>query len=62
MTWKWIVIITVLIIMIIFTAQNFEPVQIKFLTWSFRSSSAVTVFISLFIGFLIGLLMCVRKD
>jgi len=62
MVWKWILIITVLIIVIVFTAQNYELVQIKFLAWSFKSSSAITIFISLVIGFLIGLLMCIRKD
>ena len=62
MTWKWIVIVTVLTILIVFTAQNYEPVQIKFLVWSFKSSSAVTIFISLIVGFVIGLLMCIRKD
>jgi len=62
MTWKWIVVVTVLVIVIVFTAQNYELVQIKFLAWSFKSSSAVTIFISLIIGFLIGLLMHVRKD
>lgn len=62
MTWKWVVIVTVLIILIVFTAQNYQLVQIRFLAWSFKSSSAVTIFISLVIGFLIGLLMHVRKD
>ncbi len=62
MTWKWIVIVIILIVLIVFTAQNYEPVQIKFFAWSFKSSSAVTIFISLIIGFLIGLLMCIRKD
>jgi uncharacterized integral membrane protein len=62
MAWKWILIVTILILVIIFTAQNYEPVQIKFLAWSFKSSSALTIFVSLVIGFLIGLLMCVRKD
>lgn len=62
MTWKWIVVVTVLVIVIVFTAQNYELVQIKFLGWSFKSSSAATIFISLMIGFLIGLLMCIRKD
>ena len=62
MTWKWVVIVTVLIILIVFTAQNYQPVQIRFLAWSFKSSSAVTIFISLVIGFLIGLLTHVRKD
>ncbi len=62
MTWKWAVIVAVLIILIVFTAQNYQTVQIRFLAWSFKSSSAVTIFISLVIGFLIGLLMHVRKD
>jgi uncharacterized integral membrane protein len=62
MTWKRIVIVTVLVILIVFTAQNYQQVQIKFLAWSFKSSSAVAIFISLVIGFLIGLLMHVRKD
>jgi len=62
MIWKWVLIVTILIILIVFTAQNYETVQIKFLVWSFKSSSAITIFISLVIGFLIGLLMCIRKD
>jgi len=62
MTWKWVIIVTVLIILIVFTAQNYQSVQIRFLAWSFKSSSAVTIFISLVIGFLIGLLMQVGKD
>ncbi|MBU4251380.1 MAG: LapA family protein [Candidatus Omnitrophica bacterium] len=62
MFWKWILIAIILLLLIVFTAQNYQPVQIRFLAWSFKSSSAVTIFISLVIGFLIGLLMCIRKD
>jgi len=62
MTWKWFAIVTALIILVVFTAQNYGLVQIRFLAWSFKSSSAVMVFISLIIGFLIGLLACMRKD
>ena len=61
MAWKWILIIAVLMVVIIFTAQNYELVQIKFLAWSFQSSSAISIFISLIFGFLIGLLICIRK-
>jgi lipopolysaccharide assembly protein A len=59
MVWKWILIVTCLILLIVFTAQNYELVRIKFLAWSFQSSSAIVIFISMVIGFLIGLLMCV---
>ena len=62
MSWKWMLIASILLILIVFTAQNYELVQIKLFAWSFRSSSAVAVFISLVIGFLIGLLMSTRKD
>ncbi|MBU1912839.1 MAG: LapA family protein [Candidatus Omnitrophica bacterium] len=62
MAWKWILIVTILMLLIVFTAQNYELVQIKFLVWSFKSSSAITIFVSLVVGFLIGLLMCIRKD
>jgi uncharacterized integral membrane protein len=62
MAWKWILIISILLLLIIFTAQNYEPVQIRFLAWSFKSSSAITIFMSLVIGFIIGLLMCIKKD
>ena len=58
MSGKLTAVIAVLILLIIFVMQNYEPVRIKFLMWSFGGSSAVMVFISL-IGFLIGLL--VRK-
>jgi uncharacterized integral membrane protein len=62
MSWKWILIVTILLFLVVFTAQNYETVQIKFLVWSFKSSSAISIFISLVVGFLIGLLMCIRKD
>lgn len=62
MLWKWLAIVSILVILMVFTAQNYESVQIKFLVWSFKSSSAITIFISMVIGFLIGLLMCMRKD
>ncbi|MBU0503518.1 MAG: LapA family protein [Candidatus Omnitrophota bacterium] len=62
MAWKWSIVVTVLIIVIVFTAQNYELVQIKFMAWSFKSSSAITIFVSLVIGFIVGLLMCVKKD
>jgi len=62
MSWKWILIVTILLLLVVFTAQNYEEVQIKFLIWSFKSSSAISIFISLVIGFLIGLLMGIKKD
>jgi uncharacterized integral membrane protein len=62
MTWKWILIVIILLLLIVFTAQNYEIVQVKFIIWSFKSSSAISIFISMVIGFLIGLLMCIKKD
>jgi uncharacterized integral membrane protein len=51
----------ILLVLTVFSAQNYEPVQLKLFAWSFRSSLAITVFISLVAGFLIGLLMGARK-
>ena len=62
MSWKWILIVIILLLLVIFTAQNYETVQIKFLIWSFKSSSAISIFVSLVVGFLIGLLMNVKGE
>jgi len=54
MKWQWIVILILLLFLVIFTAQNYEAVKIKFLLWSFTTSRAIVIFSTLFIGVLIG--------
>ncbi|MFH1379944.1 MAG: LapA family protein [bacterium] len=54
MNWKWFVVIILLIILVIFTAQNYEVCEIKFLVWSFQTSRSIGLFISMVIGVIIG--------
>ena len=51
---KWFFVLLFLILIVIFTAQNYEVVEIKFLVWSFQTSRAIIMFSALFIGILIG--------
>ena len=54
MNWKWIAVLALLILLVIFTAQNYEVVKIQFLMWSFETSRAIIIFATLVIGVLIG--------
>jgi len=61
MKMKWILVTAILVLLAVFALQNYQAVQIKFLVWSFDSSSAIIIFVSLALGVLIGLLMSIRK-
>ena len=54
MNWKWILVLILLLLLIIFTTQNYEVVKIKFLFWSFKTSRAIVIFVTLFLGIIIG--------
>ena len=55
MNWKISLVLILLLFLVIFTVQNYEIVQIKFLFWGFQTSRAIIVFITLVIGFVVGL-------
>jgi uncharacterized integral membrane protein len=57
MSLKWIAIIMLLAVAVIFTAQNYEVVEIQFLFWSFEASRAIIIFLSLLVGIVIGLVI-----
>ena len=57
MNWKIILIISILLLLVIFTAQNYQIVEIKFLFWSFSTSRAILLFVTLSVGVIIGLLL-----
>ncbi len=61
MSWKWILILMLLLLLVIFTAQNYEVVEIKFLFWSFKTSRAIVIISTLFIGIIIGWLTSLVK-
>ena len=54
MTWKWAIITGLLLILVIFSVQNYEIVPINFLFWSFKVSRAIVIFGTLIIGIIIG--------
>lgn len=57
MNWKVIVILVLLMLLVIFTVQNYEVVKIQFLFWSFTTSRAIIIFLALFLGVVIGWLI-----
>ena len=54
MNWKWIIVLILMMLLVIFTTQNYEVVKLQFLLWSFETSRAIIIFASLVIGFIIG--------
>lgn len=54
MNWKWAIVLILMLVLVIFTAQNYEVVKIQFLLWSFETSRALIIFIALVVGFIIG--------
>jgi uncharacterized integral membrane protein len=54
MNWKIALVIILLLLLVIFTAQNYEVVEIKFLVWSLKTSRALIIFSTLCIGVIIG--------
>jgi len=61
MNWKWVVVLTLLLLLVIFTVQNYEVVKIQFLLWSFQTSRALVIFLALTIGFIIGAIISMKR-
>ncbi|MFH1692123.1 MAG: LapA family protein [Candidatus Omnitrophota bacterium] len=63
MNWKLVCVLALLILLVIFTAQNYELIEIHFLFWSFQTSRAIIIFVSMCIGVIIGWsLSYLRRD
>lgn len=58
---KWIFIIILLAITVIFTIQNYEIVKIQFLFWSIQTSRALMIFLTLLIGIVMGAIICITS-
>lgn len=54
MKWQWILVLMLLLFLVIFTAQNYEVVKIRFLFWFFETSRAIVIFSTLVAGIIIG--------
>lgn len=51
---KFWLVIAALFLLVIFVAQNYEKVEIKFLFWAFTTSRAIILFITLTTGIAVG--------
>lgn len=58
---KLIFILVLLLLLAIFTAQNYEVVKVQFLFWSFKTSRAIIIFSSLILGFISGVIVTLIK-
>ncbi|MFC1576954.1 lipopolysaccharide assembly protein LapA domain-containing protein [Candidatus Omnitrophota bacterium] len=43
-----------MLLLVVFTVQNYEVVSIQLLFWSFSTSRAIVIFVTLIIGIVIG--------
>lgn len=57
MRWKLIVILVFLILLVVFTIQNYDVVSIQFLLWSFQTSRTIVILVTFAIGVLVGLII-----
>ncbi|MFH1776016.1 MAG: lipopolysaccharide assembly protein LapA domain-containing protein [Candidatus Omnitrophota bacterium] len=54
MNWHWAIVLILMLFLVIFTVQNSEVLKIRFLFWSFSTSRAIIIFVTLLIGVIIG--------
>ena len=54
MNWHWALVLILMLFLVIFTVQNYEMVDIRFLFWSFSTSRAIVIFVTLLVGITIG--------
>jgi len=62
MKWKTLLVLVLMMILVIFTAQNYEVVKLRFMVWSFQTSRAIVIFSTLFIGIVIGWITAFLKN
>lgn len=54
MNWKIIITLALLLLLVIFTVQNYEVVEIQLLFWTLQTSRAIVIFVTLLIGIIVG--------
>jgi uncharacterized integral membrane protein len=51
---KLLAVIAALSLLVVFVAQNYEVVEIKFLFWTVKASRAIVLFLTLITGLIVG--------
>lgn len=59
--YKVLTFILLIIIVVVFSVQNAAPVAISFFFWRFEASLALVIFLSAFVGMILGALMVSLK-
>lgn len=54
MNWKLVFVLALLLLLVVFTAQNYELIEIRFLFWAFKTSRAIIIFASVCVGIIVG--------
>lgn len=57
MSWKLVFALVFLLLITIFSIQNYEVVEIQFLLWSFQASRVIIIFLTFVTGVIIGSLV-----
>ncbi len=61
MSWKFIILLGLLLVVLAFAVQNYEVIEIRFLAWAFETSRAIVIFATLLVGILIGWILSLRS-
>ena len=54
MSAKWIGVIILLVFLVVLAIQNYQPLTLKILFWTFETSAVLTILVSFTLGFLVG--------
>lgn len=54
MSVKWIGVIILLAFLVVLAIQNYQPLTLKFLFWTFETSAVLTILVSFTLGFMVG--------
>ncbi len=62
MNLKVVAAIVLLVLLVIFSIQNTQPVDVRFLLWTVSTSAVLSILVSFLIGFLVGWLVSYSKS
>ena len=54
MSAKWIGVVILLAFLVILAIQNYQPLTLRILFWTFETSAVLTILVSCSLGFLVG--------
>lgn len=61
MNWKWVSVLVLMFLLVVFAVQNYAIVEIRFFFWGLRTSRAMIIFATFLLGIAVGWLICAIK-